>query len=78
MHDVLRCPFTFILGKNIRTTVDYLSDFLLLGTEKDMHAVFPTGKIVAIKEWWAVDGMTLRHVISTGHRTQKNQDHSIN
>ena len=55
MHDVLRCPFTFILGKNIRTTVDNLLDFIFLGTEKNMHAIFPICKIVAIKEWWAMN-----------------------
>ena len=76
MHDVLRCLFTFILGKNIRTTVDNLSYFIILGMEENMHAVFPIGKIAIVEERRAVDGMTFRHVISTGHRTQKNQDHS--
>ena len=71
MHDVLRCPFTFILGKNIRTTVDYLLDFIFLGSEKDMHAVFPIGEIATIKEWRAVDKMSFRFEIPTSHHTKK-------
>ena len=71
MHNVLRCPFIFIFGESVRTIVHYLPDFIVLGSEKDMHAIFPIGEIATIKEWKAVDRMTFRHVILTSHCAQK-------